>query len=94
MFLLSITRLAKSPINFVHILSPFDNELIKHKPREEWDVMHEIKIRLLHKVYKQVFKWDVMHEIKIRLLHKVYKQVFKQLYPSLCQNLQNKSEST
>jgi hypothetical protein len=35
-----------------------------------------------------------MHEIKIRVLHKVYKQVFKQLYPSSCQDLQNKSEST
>jgi hypothetical protein len=36
----------------VHILSPFGNELIKHNPREEWDAMHEIKIRVLHKVYK------------------------------------------
>jgi hypothetical protein len=35
MFFLSTTRLAKSSINFVHNLSPFDNELIKHKPREE-----------------------------------------------------------
>jgi hypothetical protein len=26
----------------VQILSPFGNELIKHKPREERDVMHEI----------------------------------------------------
>jgi hypothetical protein len=28
--------------HFVHILSPFDNELIKHKSREV-DAMHEIK---------------------------------------------------
>jgi hypothetical protein len=34
MFLLSIARLAKSSTIFVHILSPFDNELIKHYPRE------------------------------------------------------------
>jgi hypothetical protein len=33
--LLSITRLAKSSTNFVHILSSFGNEIIKHKPREE-----------------------------------------------------------
>jgi hypothetical protein len=56
MFLLSTTLLAKSSTNFVHILSPFGNELIKHKLREEWDAMHEIKIRVLHKVYKLVFK--------------------------------------
>jgi hypothetical protein len=31
---------------------------------------------------------------KIRALHKVYKQVFKQLYTSLFQGMQNKSEST
>jgi hypothetical protein len=35
MFLLSTTRLAKSSTNFVPILSPFGNELIKHKLREE-----------------------------------------------------------
>jgi hypothetical protein len=40
----------------VHILSPFGNELIKHEPREEGDAMHEIKIRVLHKIYKQVFE--------------------------------------
>jgi hypothetical protein len=57
----------------VHNLSPFGNELIKHNMREEWDAMHEIKIRVLHKVYMQVFK---------------------QLYSSLCQDLQNKSDST
>jgi hypothetical protein len=27
----------------VPILSPFGNELIKHNPREERDVMHEIQ---------------------------------------------------
>jgi hypothetical protein len=31
----------------VHILSPFGNELIKHKLIEV-DAMHEIKIRVLH----------------------------------------------
>jgi hypothetical protein len=46
---------------------------MKHNPREELVAMHEIKIRVLHKAYKQVFK---------------------QLYLSLCQDLQNKSEST
>jgi hypothetical protein len=56
MFLLSITRLAKSSTNFVLILSPFGNELIKHNLREAWEAMHEIKIRVLHKAYKQVFK--------------------------------------
>jgi hypothetical protein len=40
----------------VHILSPIGNEFIKHKPREAWDAMHEIKIRVLHKVYKKVFE--------------------------------------
>jgi hypothetical protein len=45
-----------SSTNFVHILNPFGNELIKHNLREAWDAMHEIKIRVFHKVYKQVFK--------------------------------------
>jgi hypothetical protein len=36
--------------NFVHILSPFANELIKHNLREARDAMHEIKIRVLQKV--------------------------------------------
>jgi hypothetical protein len=45
-----------SSTNFVHILSPFGNELIKYNLREEQDAMHEIKIRVLHKVYKQVLK--------------------------------------
>jgi hypothetical protein len=31
---------------------------------------------------------------KIKVLHKAYKQVFKQLYTPLCQDLQNKSESS
>jgi hypothetical protein len=31
---------------------------------------------------------------KIKVLHKAYKHVFEQLYPSLWQDLQNKSEST
>jgi hypothetical protein len=35
MFFPSATRLPKSSINFVPILSPFDNKLIKHKSREE-----------------------------------------------------------
>jgi hypothetical protein len=43
MFLLSATLLAKSSTNFVLILSPFGNELIKHEPREEQDAMHEIQ---------------------------------------------------
>jgi hypothetical protein len=46
----------KSSTNFVHIFSRFGNELIKHKPREARDAMHEIKITMLQKVYKQVFK--------------------------------------
>jgi hypothetical protein len=48
--------ISKSSINLVHNLSPFDNELIKHKPREEQDAMHDIKIMVLHKAYKQLFK--------------------------------------
>jgi hypothetical protein len=35
--------ISKSSINFVPILSPFGNELIKHKPREERDAKHEIQ---------------------------------------------------
>jgi hypothetical protein len=30
--------------------------------------------------------------INIRVLHEAYKHVFEQLYPSPCQNFQNKSE--
>jgi hypothetical protein len=48
--------ISKSLTNFVHNFSPFGNELIKHNPREERDAMHEIKIMVLHKIYKQVFK--------------------------------------
>jgi hypothetical protein len=43
MFLFSTTRLAKSWANFVPILSPFGNELIKQKSGEERDAMHEIQ---------------------------------------------------
>jgi hypothetical protein len=49
--LLSTTLLAKEFNYFVQILSPFDNELIKHKPREV-DAMHDIKIRVLHRLYQ------------------------------------------
>jgi hypothetical protein len=35
----------------MHILSPFDNELIKHKLREV-DAMYEIKIRVLYILYQ------------------------------------------
>jgi hypothetical protein len=72
MFFLLTTQLVRVQPTLCTLLSPFGNELIKHNPRE----------------------WDAMHEIKIRVLHKVYKQVFEQLYPSSCQDLQNKSEST
>jgi hypothetical protein len=34
---------SKESTNFVPILSPFGNELIKHKLREEQDAMHEIQ---------------------------------------------------
>jgi hypothetical protein len=61
--------ISKSSTNFLHNLSPLGNELIKHNLREERDAMHEIKIRVLHKVYKQ-------------------------LYTPLCQDMQNKSESS
>jgi hypothetical protein len=55
MFLLSTIRLARVQPILCTLLSPFGNELIKHNPREEQDVMHEIKIRVLQKIYKQVF---------------------------------------
>jgi hypothetical protein len=48
--------ISKSSTNFLYNLSPFGNELIKHNLREEQDAMHEIKIRVFHKVYKHVFK--------------------------------------
>jgi hypothetical protein len=49
----------------VHILSPFDNELIKDKLREV-DAMHEIKIRVLHKLYQLIFKVTMLNKM-IRL---------------------------
>jgi hypothetical protein len=52
MFLLLTTQFTKSSTNFVPILSPFGNELIKHNLKEEQDAMHEIKIRMLHMAYK------------------------------------------
>jgi hypothetical protein len=58
--LLSTTQLAKEFYHFV--LSPFGNELIKHKPREV-DVMHEIKIRVLHILYEQVFKATMLNKV-------------------------------
>jgi hypothetical protein len=38
-----IHSISKSSTDFVPILSPFSNELIKHIPREEWDAMYEIQ---------------------------------------------------
>jgi hypothetical protein len=55
-------RLAKEFYHFVHILSPFGNELIKHKPREV-DAMHEIKIRVLHRLYQQIFIETILNEV-------------------------------
>jgi hypothetical protein len=46
----------------VHILSPFDRELIKHKPRDV-DVMHEIKIKVLHRLYQQIFKATMLNKV-------------------------------
>jgi hypothetical protein len=48
--------------NFVDILSPFDNKLIKHKLREE-DAMHEIKIKVLHRLYQQIFKTTILNKM-------------------------------
>jgi hypothetical protein len=48
--------ISKSSTNFVHNLSTFGNEPIKHNLREERDDMHDIQIRVLYKAYKQVFK--------------------------------------
>jgi hypothetical protein len=47
----STTQLAKEFYHFVHILPPFDNELIKDKSREV-DAMHEIKIWMVHRLYQ------------------------------------------
>jgi hypothetical protein len=41
MFLLSTTRLARVQLCAHTFLSPFGNELMKHKAREERDAMHE-----------------------------------------------------
>jgi hypothetical protein len=46
----------------VHILFPFGNELIKHKPREV-DAMDEIKIRVLHRLYQQIFKETMLNKV-------------------------------
>jgi hypothetical protein len=60
--LLSTTRLAKEFYHFVHILFPFGNELIKHKPREV-DAMHENKIRVLHILYQQIFNAAMLNKM-------------------------------
>jgi hypothetical protein len=60
--LLSTTQLAKEFYHFVHILSPFGNELIKHKPREVY-AMHEIKIMVLHRLYQQIFKVTILNKV-------------------------------
>jgi hypothetical protein len=54
---------SKEFYHFVHIHSPFGNELIKHKPREV-DAMHEIKIRVLHKLYQQLFKATMLNKMQ------------------------------
>jgi hypothetical protein len=60
--LLFTTQLVKEFYHFVHILSPFGNELINHQPREV-DAMHEIKIRVLHKLYQQIFKATMLNKM-------------------------------
>jgi hypothetical protein len=60
--LLSTTRLAKEFYHFVHILPLFGNELIKHKLRDV-DAMHEIKIRVLHRLYQQIFKATMLNKM-------------------------------
>jgi hypothetical protein len=63
MFLLSTTWLAKEFYQlYAHILSPFGNELLKHKPREV-DAMHEIKIRVLHRLYQQIFNTTMLNKM-------------------------------
>jgi hypothetical protein len=56
----------------MYILSSFDNEHIKHKLREV-DAMHEIKIRVLHRLYQQIFKATMLNKMlrlyKIRVNH-------------------------
>jgi hypothetical protein len=44
------------------MLSPFDNELIKHKPREV-DIKQEIKIIVLHRLYQQIFKATMLNKV-------------------------------
>jgi hypothetical protein len=46
----------------MRILSPFGNELIQYKLREV-DAMHEIKIRVLHKLYQQIFKATMLNKV-------------------------------
>jgi hypothetical protein len=58
----STTRLAKEFYHFVHIFSPFGNELIYHKLREV-DAMHEIKISVLHKLDHQIFKSTMLNKV-------------------------------
>jgi hypothetical protein len=68
MFLLSTTMLAKSLTNLVPILSPFGNELIKHKLREERDAMHEIQNYFASQANKQVF--EQLYTINMPILTK------------------------
>jgi hypothetical protein len=57
LFLFSTTRLAKSSINFVPILSPPLAMNSSNTNREKNEMLcMRFKIRVLHKVYKQVFK--------------------------------------
>jgi hypothetical protein len=48
--------------HFVHILSPFANEHMKHEPREV-DAMYEIKNRVLHWLYQQIFKAAMLNKM-------------------------------
>jgi hypothetical protein len=58
---LSTIQLAKEFYYFVHI-PPFSNELIKHKSREV-DAMHKIKIRVFHRLYRQIFKETMLNKM-------------------------------
>jgi hypothetical protein len=60
--LFSTTQLAIEFYHFVHILSPFGNELVKYKPREV-DAMREIKISVLHRLYHQIFKATMLNKM-------------------------------
>jgi hypothetical protein len=70
MFLLSTTWLAKEFYQLCAHSLPLCNELIKHKMREV-DAMHEIKIRVLHRLYQQIFKATMLKKMprfaKIRI---------------------------